>query len=249
MKGVILAGGTGSRLYPLTKVTNKHLLPVGKFPMIYFSIYKLIECFITDIIIVTGQEHMGDVVKLLGSGKAFGVDLSYKVQDRAGGIAEALGLAESFCRDEKMVVLLGDNIFEDSIVPFVNEFREQEKGARILLKEVSNPTRFGVAQVKGKRIISIVEKPKKPKSKLCVSGIYMYDSQVFEIIKQLHPSARNELEITDVNNHYLNRQELYYNVLQGWWGDAGTFPSLKRVNQLVDEADFIPQMEKIFDCV
>ena len=182
MKGIILAGGTGSRLYPLTKVTNKHLLPVGRYPMIYHSIYKLKEAGIQDILVVTGKDHMGDVVNLLGSGKEFGVDFTYKVQDEAGGIAQALGLAEHFVGAEKMVVLLGDNVFSDSIAPYVQNFLQQDRGAKVLIKQVQNPQRFGVPELAGDKIVSIEEKPKQPKSSYAVTGIYMYDHQVFDII-------------------------------------------------------------------
>lgn len=232
MKGVILAGGTGSRLFPLTKVTNKHLLPVGKYPMIYYPIYRLIEAGINEILIVTGKEHMGSVVNLLGSGYEFGVEFTYKIQDQPGGIAQALGLAEHFVNGDKCVVILGDNIFEDNINSFVSSFKKQEKGAKVLLKEVSDPERFGVAELKGDKIISIEEKPKNPKSNYCVTGIYMYDSRVFDIIKTLKPSGRGELEITDVNNAYIKDGTLTYDILKGAWTDAGTFESLKRANEL-----------------
>ncbi|MEG6567629.1 sugar phosphate nucleotidyltransferase [Thermoanaerobacterium saccharolyticum] len=232
MKGVILAGGTGSRLFPLTKVTNKHLLPVGKYPMIYYPIYRLIEAGITEILIVTGKEHMGSVVNLLGSGYEFGVEFTYKIQDQPGGIAQALGLAEHFVNGDKCVVILGDNIFEDNINSFVSSFEKQEKGAKVLLKEVPDPERFGVAELKGDKIISIEEKPKNPKSNYCVTGIYMYDNRVFDIIKSLKPSGRGELEITDVNNAYIKDDTLTYDILNGSWTDAGTFESLKRANEL-----------------
>ncbi|GAB2669932.1 sugar phosphate nucleotidyltransferase [Paenibacillus thermoaerophilus] len=234
MKGIILAGGTGSRLYPLTKVTNKHLLPVGKYPMIFHPIYKLIEAGIEEILIVTGKEHMGDVVNLLGSGHDFGVTFTYKVQDQAGGIAQALGLAENFVNGDKSVVILGDNIFNDSICPYVEKFRAQERGAKILIQEVEDPERYGVPELSGDRIVSIEEKPKQPKSNYCVTGIYMYDSQVFDIIKSLSPSSRGELEITDVNNAYVKKDLLTYDILPSWWTDAGTFPSYAKANQLVD---------------
>lgn len=237
MKGIILAGGTGSRLYPLTKVTNKHLLPVGRYPMIYFPIYKLKQAGINEILIVTGKEHMGSVVNLLGSGYDFGVEFTYKIQDQPGGIAHALGLAEHFVQTDKCVVILGDNIFEDDISCFVDKFRNQQHGAKILLKEVEDPQRFGVAELKDDKIISIEEKPKKPKSNYCVTGIYMYDHRVFEIIKGLKPSARGELEITDVNNAYIKEGSLTYDILKGWWSDAGTFPSLKKANELSYEME------------
>jgi glucose-1-phosphate thymidylyltransferase len=238
MKGIILAGGTGSRLYPLTKVTNKHLLPVGKYPMIYHAIYKLKEANITDILIVTGREHMGDVVNLLGSGSEFEVQFTYKVQDQAGGIAQALGLCEAFVGNDLMTVILGDNIFSNSIVQYVEKFKEQGTGAKILIKEVKDPERFGVPELEGNRIKSIEEKPKNPKSRYAVTGIYMYDAKVFDIIKTLKPSARGELEITDVNNAYIERNELTYDILDGWWTDAGTHASYLRANELAKDVDF-----------
>jgi len=235
MKGVILAGGTGSRLHPLTKVTNKHLLPVGKYPMIFYPIYKLKEARIFEILIVTGREHMGDVIELLGSGCDFGLDFTYKVQDKAGGIAEALGLAKNFVKNDKCVVILGDNIFKNSIKNFVFEFEKQEKGAKVILKEVEDPQRFGVAEIKNEKIISIEEKPKRPKSNYIVTGIYMYDSEVFEIINKLEPSPRGEFEITDVNNAYLKESKLTFNILEDWWTDAGTFSSLYFSNTLTKD--------------
>jgi glucose-1-phosphate thymidylyltransferase len=231
MKGIILAGGTGSRLYPLTKITNKHLLPVGQYPMIYHPITKLVDSGITDILIVTGVEHMGDVVRLLGSGQEFGAKFTYKVQDQPGGIAQALSLAKDFAHNDLMVVLLGDNVFEDSLQPFVDSFQQRGEGAKILLKEVKNPERFGVAEVDGDQILSIEEKPKQPKSRLCVTGIYMYDPDVFPLITALQPSDRGEYEITDVNNIYIQQKKLTFNVLQGWWTDAGSLESLLRANQ------------------
>ncbi|MBM7645055.1 glucose-1-phosphate thymidylyltransferase [Scopulibacillus daqui] len=237
MKGIILAGGTGSRLYPLTKITNKHLLPIGKYPMIYHAINKLKEADIDDILIVTGREHMGDVVNLLGSGQDFNVKFTYKVQDHAGGIAEALGLAETFAGHERMVVILGDNIFQDNIREYVNKFKAQASGAKILVKKVKDPHRFGVAEIAGNYIASIEEKPKYPKSDYAVTGIYMYDSQVFDIIKSLKPSARGELEITDVNNTYIEKGLLTFDILEGWWTDAGTHPSLYYANTLTKGMD------------
>lgn len=232
MKGVILAGGTGSRLLPLTRVTNKHLLPVGRYPMIFYPIYKLKQAGIYEILIVTGREHMGDVIELLGSGRDFGVEFTYKVQDEAGGIAQALGLARHFVGNDNCVVILGDNIFEDDITPYVNNYKNQEEGAKILLKEVLDPHRFGVPEIKDGKILRIEEKPKNPKSNFAVTGIYMYDPEVFEIIKTLKPSARGELEITDVNNTYLEKGKLTYDTLKGWWTDAGTPESLFRASQL-----------------
>src|SRR6185295_6864956 len=227
------AGGTGSRLFPLTKVTNKHLLPVGREPMIFHPVRKLTDAGIEEILIVTGVEHMGDVVTLLGSGKDFGCRFTYKVQDEAGGIAQALGLAENFAGEDPLCVILGDNIFQDSIAPYVKAFREQKRGARLLLKQVHDPQRYGVAEVEGSKVTRIVEKPKKPKSDLAVVGIYFYDAQVFDIIRTLKPSARGELEITDVNNAYIARGEVTWDELDGWWSDAGTFESLLHASNLV----------------
>lgn len=235
MKGIILAGGTGSRLFPLTKITNKHLLPVGKYPMIFHPISKLKQAGIQDILIVTGKEHMGDVVNLLGSGNDFGVSFTYKVQDEAGGIAQALGLAEQFVGNDQVVVILGDNIFSDDISLYVEQFRVQAKGAKILLKQVHDPQRYGVAELNGQHICSIEEKPAHPKSMYAVTGIYMFDAAVFDIIKTLRPSQRGELEITDVNNAYIMRNQLTYNILQGWWTDAGTHPSLARANEMAQD--------------
>lgn len=235
MKGVVLAGGTGSRMMPLTKVTNKHLLPVGRKPMIYYPLEKLRDCGIQHILIVTGVEHMGDVVGLLGSGREFGVELTYRVQDMAGGIAQALALAQNFAGGDKLCVILGDNIVEDSIAGFAKSFDAQPKGAKVLLKEVPDPHRFGVAEVTGGKVMGIEEKPKNPKSNLAVTGIYFYDDQVFDIIGTQRPSARGEMEITDVNNAYISRGQLTSDVLKGWWSDAGTFESWGRVQQLVSE--------------
>ena len=244
MKGVILAGGTGSRLYPLTKVTNKHLLPIGKYPMIYHSVYKLKEAGIEDILIVTGREHMGDVVDLLGSGYEFGVNFTYKVQDRPGGIAEALGLARDFTGLEKMVVILGDNVFTGTIEPYVSSFMEQTIGAKILIKEVNDPNRFGVPAIYDGRILAIEEKPEVPKSQFAVTGIYMYDSSVYNLIDQIEPSARGELEITDVNNHYLKKGLLTYDVLSGNWTDAGTHSSYAHANKVAQNIDFSNLFER-----
>lgn len=235
MKGIILAGGTGSRLYPLTKVTNKHLLPVGKYPMIFHSIYKLKQVGITDILIVTGKDHMGDVVNLLGSGSDMNLSFTYKVQDEAGGIAQALGLAEHFVGNDRMVIILGDNIFEDEITPFVRNFEGQLSGAKILIQHVDDPQRYGVPELVGDKILSIEEKPNIPKSNFAVTGIYMYDRRVFDIIKTLKPSVRGELEITDVNNAYISQNELTYDVLRGRWTDAGTHASLSYANELAKD--------------
>jgi len=233
LRGVVLAGGTGSRLMPLTKVTNKHLLGVGQKPMIYYPIEKLISIGIEEILIVTGVEHMGDVVSLLGSGKDFGCRFTYKVQDEAGGIAQALALAENFAQGQSLVVILGDNIFKSSLKSYADKFIAQKTGARILLKQVSNPQRFGVAELSDGKVISIEEKPKEPKSDYVVTGIYFYDASVFDIIRNLKPSARGELEITHVNDAYIEKGQLAYDVLDGWWTDAGTFESLNRANELV----------------
>lgn len=230
MKGIVLAGGTGSRLYPLTKVTNKHLLPVGNKPMIYYPIEKLTGAGIEEILIVTGTEHMGDVVNLLGSGKDFGCRFTYKVQDEAGGIAQALGLAENFCGNEPMTVILGDNIFEASLSKAFESY--DGSGAQILIKQVEDPERFGVAELEGEHIIGIEEKPEAPKSDYAVTGIYMYDARVFDLIKNLEPSKRGELEITDVNNHYIEEGTMKYSILDGWWTDAGTPESYKVANNL-----------------
>jgi glucose-1-phosphate thymidylyltransferase len=245
MKGIILAGGTGSRLYPLTKVTNKHLLPVGKYPMIFHSVYKLKQADIKDILIVTGKDHMGDVVNLLGSGKEMGVSFTYKVQDEAGGIAQALGLAEHFVGADQMVVILGDNVFLDDISPYIVNFKTQKKGAKILIQQVLDPQRYGVPELQGQKIISIEEKPSSPKSNYAVTGIYMFDCSVFDIVKTLKPSGRGELEITDVNNEYISRNELTYDELKGWWTDAGTHASLAKANELAQELFFGEEFGKL----
>lgn len=230
MKGIVLAGGTGSRLFPLTKVTNKHLLPVGSKPMIYYPVEKLVEAGIREILIVTGTEHMGDVVNLLGSGREFDCRFTYKVQDEAGGIAQALGLAENFAGDEPVVVVLGDNIFEASLTEAVENYPGE--GAMILLKQVPDPERFGVARLEGNRIVGIEEKPPTPPSDYAVTGIYIYDPDVFSVIRTLKPSRRGELEITDVNNHYIRQGKLAYSILEGWWTDAGTPESYRVANDL-----------------
>jgi len=232
-KGVILAGGTGSRLMPLTKVTNKHLLAVGNKPMIYYPVEKLVSAGIDEILIVTGVDHMGHVVNLLGSGHNFSCRFTYKVQDQAGGIAQALALAENFANDGNIAVILGDNIFKNSLKPYLEKFEAQGTGARVLLKKVAKPQRFGVAEIADGRVTKIVEKPSKPKTNYAVTGIYLYDSTVFEKIKKLKPSGRGELEITDVNNAYINTHQLEYDFMTGWWTDAGTFESLSKANDLV----------------
>lgn len=234
MKGIILAGGLGTRLYPLTKVTNKHLLPVFNKPMIYYPIETLVKAGIRDILLVTGGNSAGDFLRLLGNGKDFGLKhINYTYQEGEGGIAQALSLAQHFADGESVVVVLGDNIIEDNITPFIQRFEKQKIGARVLLKKVPDPHRFGAVEFKGKQIVSIVEKPQKPKSSFVVTGIYMYDAQVFDIIHTLKPSKRGELEITDVNNAYLHRGQLEHDFLKGYWTDAGTFESLFRANYLV----------------
>jgi glucose-1-phosphate thymidylyltransferase len=232
LKGIVLAGGTGSRLFPLTKVTNKHLLPVGQAPMIWHPVWKLKQGGIDEILIVTGTEHMGAVVGCLGSGKDFGCRFTYKVQDEPGGIAQALALAENFAGGEPVCVILGDNIFQDGLDAQVATYAAQGKGARILLKAVNDPQRFGVAEVQGDRVAGIEEKPKSPKSNLAVTGIYFYDRTVFDIIRTVRPSGRGEMEITDVNNAYIERGEMSFGTFQGWWSDAGTFPSLAHAGEL-----------------
>lgn len=234
MKGIILAGGLGSRLLPLTKVTNKHLLPVYHKPMIYYPIEALVEAGIRDLMIVTGGNSSGDFLRLIGNGKSFGLNhVSFAYQDGEGGIADALRLAHRFAAGEKIVVMLGDNIIGSSIRSSVQKFLKQPTGARVILKKVNDPERFGVAELKGKKVVSIEEKPKKPKSDYAVTGIYMYDPQVFDIISHLKPSRRGELEITDVNNWYLRKGILEFDMLSGFWSDAGTFESLQRSAELV----------------
>jgi glucose-1-phosphate thymidylyltransferase len=234
MKGVILAGGLGSRLRPLTKVTNKHLLPIYDKPMIYYPIETLCKAGIKDIMIVTGGNSAGDFLRLLGNGHDFGLkDIFYTYQEGEGGIADALKLCEHFAEGQRIVVILGDNIVQDDISPYVRKFEEQDSGARILLKEVTDPERFGCPELDGTRIVRIEEKPQKPASHYAVTGIYMYDRRVFDFCKRLKPSARGELEITDVNNAYIKEGDLYYDVLDGWWTDAGQFESLFRATQLI----------------
>lgn len=234
MKGIVLAGGLGKRLEPLTRITNKHLLPVYSKPLIYYPIQTLVDAGISDILIVTGGNHAGEFLRLLGNGAEFGLKhINYTYQKGEGGIADALRLAEHFADNEKIVVILGDNVMQKSIKEYVEKFKAQPSGARILLKKVSDPQRFGVAQMKGNRIVKIVEKPKHPSSNYIVTGIYMYDLGVFDIIKTLKPSGRGELEITDVNNAYIERGDMYYDILKGWWTDCGTFESLLRANNLV----------------
>jgi glucose-1-phosphate thymidylyltransferase len=236
MKGVVLAGGLGSRLYPLTKVTNKHLLPVHDQPMIYYPIQALINAGIDDIMIVTGGNSAGDFLRLLGNGRDFGLrHLNYAYQEGEGGIADALALVEHFADDEPICVVLGDNIIEGNIRAACEDYRRQGSGAKILLKKVHDPQRFGVPEINGDKIVSIEEKPKAPKSEFAVIGIYFYDATVFDIIKTLKPSDRGELEITDVNNHFINRGEMTWAELDGWWTDAGTFESLLKASNLVSQ--------------
>ena len=234
MKGVILAGGLGSRLSPLTRITNKHLLPVYNRPMIYYPIQTLINAGIKDIMIVTGGNSAGDFLRLLGNGKEFGLKhLNYTYQEGEGGIADALSLVEHFADDQPVCVVLGDNIIEGNIGKAAADYRQQGKGAKILLKKVDDPERFGVPELAGRNVLRIEEKPKEPKSDYAVVGIYFYDSTVFDVIRTLVPSGRGELEITDVNNHYINRGEMTWDELEGWWTDAGTFESLLRASNMV----------------
>jgi glucose-1-phosphate thymidylyltransferase len=234
MKGIVLAGGTGSRLFPLTKITNKHLLPIYDKPMIYYPIRTLVDAGIKDLMVVTGGRNSGDFLRLLANGKEFGLKhINYTYQEGEGGIAEALALAEHFADGDKICVILGDNIIEGSIASAVRDFERQKRGAKILLKEVSDAERFGVAEIEGDRIIGIEEKPLRPKSRFAVTGIYMYDETVFDKTRTLKPSARGELEITDVNNAYILEGTMTFNYLEGWWTDAGTFDSLLRAANLV----------------
>ena len=232
MKGIILAGGTGSRLYPLTKVTNKHLLPVYDKPMIYYPLQTLINAGIKEVLLVSGKGHAGHFLELLGSGSEFGINITYEVQETAGGIAQALSLAENFVDNENLIVILGDNIFQDDITPYVNSFIS---GAHIFLKEVDDAARFGVAQIDESKgiVLDVEEKPKEPKSNFAVTGLYMFDKTVFDIIRKLKPSNRGELEITDVNNDYIKQKIMGYSVLKDKWTDAGTFDSLLKAAQIV----------------
>ncbi len=233
MKGVILAGGLGSRLHPLTKATNKHLLPVGSEPMLYHPIRQLTGSGIEDILVITSTQHMGDVVRCLGSGEDFGCRLSYKVQEHAGGIAHALSLAEDFANGNKICVILGDNIFEFSIKPYADAFRKQDIGAHVLIKEVGDPERYGVAALDEHQVIEIEEKPSNPKSSFAVVGLYFFDNQVFDIIKSTKQSDRGEQEITSVNNVYIDKKQLKYSICRGRWTDAGTFDSLFEANKIM----------------
>lgn len=234
MKGIVLAGGLGTRLHPLTKVTNKHLLPVYNKPMIYYPIQTLVDAGISEILIVTGGNNAGDFLRLLGNGKEFGLKhLDYTYQEGEGGIAAALSLAEYFVDNDLVCVILGDNLYEKSVGKSVADFVKRGHGAKLHLKKVENPQRFGVPEISGDRILKIDEKPKAPKSPYAVTGLYMYDHTVFEIIHTLKPSGRGELEITDVNNVYIERDDITYDIVNGWWSDAGTFDSLLRANILV----------------
>lgn len=236
MKGIVLAGGLGSRLSPLTRISNKHLLPIYNQPMIYYPIQSLVEAGIKDILVVTGGNSAGDFLKLLRNGAEFGLNrIHYAYQEGEGGIAAALSLAEDFAEKEPVCVVLGDNILENSMTAFVKKFRHQGSGAKILLSEVTDPHRFGVPVIEDDRIVRIEEKPAEPKSSYAVIGVYMYDNRVFEIIKTLKPSGRGELEITDVNNQYIEWGDLSWDVIDGWWTDAGTFESMLRASNLVAE--------------
>ena len=236
MKGVVLAGGTGSRLNPLTRVTNKHLLPVYDKPMVYYPIQTLVNAGIREILLVTGGKNAGEFLRLLGNGRDFGLKhINYTYQEGEGGIAEALGLAEHFADGEPVCVVLGDNLIENNVEHAVEHFKTQRQGAKILLKEVQDAERFGVAEIRGDRVVGIQEKPSNPKSNYAVIGIYLYDATVFQKIRRLKPSGRGELEITDVNNFYIEEGNLTYEILDGWWTDAGTFESLLRANNLVAE--------------
>jgi len=234
MKGAVLAGGTGSRLFPLTKITNKHLLPVYDKPMVYYPIQTLVNAGVTEILIVTGGRNAGDFLRLLGNGREFGLQrLHYAYQEGEGGIAEALSLAEPFTDGHKLCVILGDNLIEHNLCSAVESFRRQPRGAKVILKEVPDPERFGVPEIRGQQIVRIEEKPKVPKSPYAVTGFYFYDASVFDKIRKLKPSQRGELEITDVNNFYIQEGTLTYEILDGWWTDAGTFESLLHANNLV----------------
>ena len=235
MKGIILAGGMGTRMLPLTKITNKHLLPVYDKPMIFYPIQTLVNAGIDDIMIVTGGESAGDFLRLMGNGKEFGLKhLNYTYQEGAGGIAAALALTEHFADDDSIVLILGDNVIEKNIIKGVRDFEKQERGAKIYLKEVANPQSYGIAEMKGDRIVGIEEKPEKPKSNMAVIGIYMYDHKVYDIVRKLKPSGRGELEITDVNNFYIEQSTMTFEVLDGWWGDCGeSFDSMLEAANLI----------------
>ena len=237
MKGIILAGGNATRLRPLTRVTNKHLLPVYNKPMIFYPIQTLADAGIQDILLVMGGSNPGDFVRLLGDGREFGLrEIHYTFQEGAAGIAQALGMAEDFADGEKIAVMLGDNILEDNILQAAEDFKKQERGAKIFIKEVKNPRSYGVPEIEGKKIVSIVEKPEHPKTNYAVVGAYMYDPSIFQVIKTLKPSARGEFEITDVNNHYIREGSMTHEILRGWWGDGGeSFDSLLEAQNLAAE--------------
>jgi len=236
MKGIILAGGLGTRLYPLTKITNKHLLPVYDRPMIYYPIQALITVDIKDILLVTGGRRAGDFLRLLGNGREFGLKhVHYTYQESEGGIADALALAEDFADGDPVCVILGDNIIEKNVRRAADAFRKQGSGAKIILKETNEARRFGVAEIRDGRVVGIEEKPERPKSNYAVTGIYFYDGKVFDIVRTLKPSGRGELEITDVNNEYIARGEMTYDFLEGWWTDAGTIESIQRASNLVKD--------------
>lgn len=243
MKGIVLAGGTGSRLYPLTRVTNKHLLPVGRYPMIYHPLVRLRRAGVREVAVVTSPEHMGDVVNLLGSGRRLGLDLTYRVQDEPGGIAQAIALCETFTAGEPFVVILGDNILGADIAHEVDAYRDQKTGARVLLKEVHDPERYGVPRLVDGRIVEVIEKPSEPPSCYSVTGIYFLDASVFDIIRQLEPSARGEFEISDVSNHYAARNTLTHGILKGFWGDAGTFDGWDEANRLARDVVY-PELDE-----
>lgn len=235
MKGIVLAGGHGTRLRPMTEVTNKHLLPIYDKPMIFYPIQTLVNGGIKEILIVTGKEHVGDFTELLGDGRRFGIDLTYKVQGEAGGIAQALGLAKHYISSDKCTVILGDNVYEENFSKQFEKFEKNGDGAHVFLKEVQDAERFGVAEIKGDKIIGIEEKPKAPKSKYAVTGLYMYDSGVFDVIRMLKPSGRGELELSDANNHYAKQGKLGYTILKGFWSDAGTVESLFRTTLFIGQ--------------
>ena len=233
MRGIILAGGKGTRLFPLTKVTNKHLLPVGQEPMIFHCVRQLAGAGLGELLVVTSTEHMGEIVSALGSGREFGINLTYRVQERAGGIADALALGETFSAGEPVAVLLGDNIFAEPLAPFIRRFRAEPEGARVLLKRVTDPERYGIAALDEQQLISIEEKPAVPKSDFAVIGFYQYDGSVFDVIRTIEPSARGELEITSVNNAYIAQKRLTYDIYEGPWIDAGTLESYHLANQMM----------------
>lgn len=231
VKGIVLAGGSGTRLHPITKAINKHLLPVGKYPMIFYPLAKLHQAGIEQVLVVTNKEQIGNFVNLLGSGKEFEMEFTYKVQEQPGGIAQALSLAATFVGSERCLVILGDNLFSANLGPAIQKYQKQPAGAKVFLKKVSDPQRYAIAELQNGRVVRIEEKPLSPRSDWCVTGIYLYDSHVFEIIAKLKPSGRKELEITDVNNVYLREENLSYEFLDGWWTDAGTFEALQQANE------------------